>query len=196
MRGGVAAFQPRCSISSVSTSRASSAATTTAPPLTQALLLARVARPDALGRRPLCRTLVSLARQPRPGVADRRPARQAGRRHSQGGRAYLRRSKLVDLSSCNSGNAGFAFEAAQQGIPAILGFPSGRGATITRTSTRACLHWETVQGSCDRHRVMEDGDVQCTVSCVTPLQVGVVDAGHAESRAARRSSSRPAAPSG
>ena len=38
---------------------------------------------------------------------------------------YLRRSKLVYLSSCNSGNAGFAFEAAQQGIPAIVGFRWG-----------------------------------------------------------------------
>ena len=38
---------------------------------------------------------------------------------------YLRRSKLVYLSSCNSGNAGFAFEAARQGIPAIVGFRWG-----------------------------------------------------------------------
>jgi CHAT domain-containing protein len=35
---------------------------------------------------------------------------------------YLRRSKLVYLSSCNSGNAGFALEAARQGIPAVVGF--------------------------------------------------------------------------
>jgi len=38
---------------------------------------------------------------------------------------YLRRSRLVYLSSCNSGNAGFAFEAAQQGIPAVVGFRWG-----------------------------------------------------------------------
>ncbi len=38
---------------------------------------------------------------------------------------YLRRSKLVYLSSCNSANAGFAFEAVQQGIPAVVGFRWG-----------------------------------------------------------------------
>ena len=38
---------------------------------------------------------------------------------------YLRRSRLVYLSSCNSANAGFAFEAAQQGIPAVVGFRWG-----------------------------------------------------------------------
>ncbi len=38
---------------------------------------------------------------------------------------YMRRSKLVYLSSCNSANAGFAFEAVQQGIPAVVGFRWG-----------------------------------------------------------------------
>jgi len=37
----------------------------------------------------------------------------------------LASSKLLYLSSCGSGNAGFAVAAAQQGVPAVVGFRWG-----------------------------------------------------------------------
>ena len=90
---------------------------------------------------------------------------------------YLRHSKLVYLSSCNSANAGFAFEAVQQGIPAVVGFRWGVRDDFADIHARLFYRKLFKERAIDT-RAVEDSPRDASDAARRPY-LGVLDARHA-----------------